>query len=31
MWRGKAMDGPKGEPEEMEVDALLGWEPVEIL
>lgn len=25
------MDGPKGEPEELEVDAMPDWEPVEIL
>lgn len=28
--KGEAGDGPKGEPGEMEVDALLDWEPVEI-
>lgn len=27
----KAVDGPKGEQEEMEGDALLDWEPEEIL
>lgn len=31
IWRAKGADGLQGEEEEFEVDALLDWEPVDIL